>query len=550
MTAPPTVAGAAPDAGGPAPSTLPALLAAVAGRFPGHEALISTRGRLRFDALAVLAARVACALAARGVGKGARVGLLLPNVPEWLAIAFGVWQCGGVVVPLSTLYRPRELAHALALADVGSLIAIRRFLAHDYVAALETIAAGASAARAPLFAPALPSLRDVIWLDPPPPETPLDLGPLFDAGGAPDLSWAAALAATVSPLDPATIMFTSGSTAEPKGVVHTQRALVTGALEDAAVLGLDAADRTWGYLPFFFAGGLVAVALATLSRGGGVVLQEVFEPGETLRLLSTERVTVFFAWPHQAEAIVSHPAFATTRLALRKGVGANAKWAAAIYPPDHTAVPSYGMTETPPICTAWPWDAPLALRQSSHGPPVGAKELRIVDPESGRVLTAGREGEICVRGPSMMSGYYKQEPESCFDRDGFFHTGDLGSLDERGALHFIGRIKDVIKTAGANVAAAEVESVLASHPAVGAAYAVGVDDALRGENVAAFVVPTRDVSVDDLLRHCREHLASYKVPRHLWLLAEDALPQKSSGKVDKAALRSEGARLRAGSDRS
>jgi len=208
------------------------------------------------------------------------------------------------------------------------------------------------------------------------------------------------------------------------------------------------------------------------------------------------------------------------------------------------------MTETLPLCTAWPWDAPLALRAASHGPPVGGKEIRIVDAESGRALPAGREGEIYVRGPTLFAHYYRHPPAECFDAEGFFHTGDLGQLDERGALHFLGRLKDVIKTAGVNVAAAEVEAALLAHPAVGAAHVVGVPDPARGENVAAFVVAKSAVAAEELLAHCRARLSSYKVPRHLWLRREDELPEKPSGKVDKAALRAEAARLvRAGGDR-
>src|SRR5206468_809040 len=203
-----------------------------------------------------------------------------------------------------------------------------------------------------------------------------------------------------------------------------------------------------------------------------IFTQEVFEPGETLRLLEAERCTVFFAWPHQAEALIGHPRLAATRLTLRKGVGANTKWAAALYPPDHHAVGTYGMTETLPLCTAWPWDTPLALRAGSHGPPVGGKEIRIVDPESGRTLPAGREGAICVPGRT------------------------------------------------------------------------------RGEDVAVFVVARAAVTEEELLVHCRVRLASYTVPRHLGLRREGELPEKASGKVDKAALRAEAARLlTAGGDR-
>jgi fatty-acyl-CoA synthase len=160
-------------------------------------------------------------------------------------------------------------------------------------------------------------------------------------------------------------------------------------------------------------------------------------------------------------------------------------------------------------------------------------------------LGAGIEGEICVRGPELLASYYGEPAAACRDADGFFHTGDLGRLDADGALHFVGRLKDVIKTAGANVAAAEVEAVLLEHPAVAAAHAVGVPHPTRGEDVAAFVVLKHAAGEDTLLAHCRARLASYKVPRRLWVRAERALPTKGSGKVDKAALRVEAARLTA-----
>src|SRR5262249_32007635 len=215
-----------------------------------------------------------------------------------------------------------------------------------------------------------------------------------------------------------------------------------------------------------------AVALATIARGAAVVATEVFEPGEALRLLEAERCTVFFGWPHQAEALIQHPRFASAKLALHKGVGANVPWAARLYPPDHQAVATWGMTETGPMFTAWPATAPLELRASGHGAPIAGREVRICDPERGVPVVAGAAGEICVRGPTLFSHYDGFSPEDCFDADGFFHTGDLGRLDERGTLHFLGRIKDVIKTAGANVAAAEVEAALLRHPAARAAHVV------------------------------------------------------------------------------
>src|SRR5262245_10473791 len=289
-------------------ATLAGFLDDLAARFGSREALVSARRRMTYAELAADSAAIARGLAARGVGKGSRVGLLMPNWPEWIATAFGVWRCGGVLVALNTLSRPRELAYALRHADVSLLIAVRRFLRHDYAAALDEVAP-APAGDGVRWTPALPALRQVVWLDAPPDGRAVDCVPLVEPGRALPDAWPGVLSAEVSPANPATVFFTSGTTADPKGVVHVHRALCRAAGDIATVLGIEPDDRTWGYLPFFFTGGLVAVALATLARGAAVVLQEVFEPGETLRLLETERCTVFFAWPHQAEALTAHPRF-------------------------------------------------------------------------------------------------------------------------------------------------------------------------------------------------------------------------------------------------
>jgi len=184
------------------------------------------------------------------------------------------------------------------------------------------------------------------------------------------------------------------------------------------------------------------------------------------------------------------------------------------------------------------FDDPLSVRAEGHGRPMPGLEFRIVDPETGASLPAGCEGELLVRGSSLMLHYYKMTPSQCFDADGFFRTGDLASLDAAGSLHFIGRLKDVIKTAGVNVAAAEIEAVVQQHSAVQAAYATGVPHATRGENVVVFVVPrTRECTPEALTEFCRLRLASYKVPRHVFVCAAAELPVLGSGKVDKRQLR-------------
>jgi fatty-acyl-CoA synthase len=525
-------------------ATLGALLDRVAAAHAPRTALVAGPRRIDYAGLHAEALRAAGALATLGVGKGTHVGVLLPNSPAWLAVAFGALRLGAVLVPINTLLRQPELAYALRHADVEVLVTAARFLRHDYLGMLRALCPALDRpAPAGLACEALPALRRVVVTgsDPVPPGATAAEAAL--AAAEPTAEAATAAARAVAADDPAAIFFTSGSTAEPKGALHTHRSILTAAANVADALGLGPDDVTWGYLPFFFTGGLVAVALATLGAGGAVVLQEVFEPAETLRLLETAGCTVVFGWPHQMQALVDHPRFDRARLRVRKGVGANAAWAARIYPPDHLAVGTYGMTESGPMSVSSRWSDPLAVRRASHGRPRPGVELCIADPATGAALPAGGAGEIWLRGATMMAGYYQVPRAQCFDAAGWFHTGDLGSLDAEGNLHFVGRLKDVIKTAGVNVAASEVEEALRRHPRVRGAYVVGVPHPTRGENVAAFVVPDGAVSADELLAFCRERLATYKVPRHVFLRTEAELPAAGSGKVLKARLREEAATL-------
>ncbi len=518
--------------------TLPRRLERLARDHADRAAVIFEDREATFAELESEARALAAGLARLGVSKGTRVGVLMPNRPDWLRCAFAVWRLGAILVPLNTLFRAPELAYALGHADVAVLLAASRFLSHDYQAILLDLCPELRLPGPLLYARALPCLRRVVIDGDEPPPGATAWHDLVTRDRRDLDAWLDAIPGSVVPADDAAIFFTSGSTAAPKGVVHTHASMLQAADNVGDRLGITPDDRTWGYLPFFFNGGLVGVALATLSRGGAVLLQEVFDAEQTLRLMERHRCTTIFAWPHQAEALIRHPTFDRSKLRLHKGVGANAKWATHLFPPDHHAVGTWGMTETGPLASSSRFDDPLAMRTGAHGRPMPGLEMRIVEPDTGAPVPPNTEGELVVRGSSLMRTYYKVAPGDCFDREGFFHTGDCASIDDAGLLHFVGRIKDVIKTAGVNVAAAEIEAALMAHPGVKVAHVVPVPHATRGENVAAFVVP-RDATVAaaDLVAHCRAQLASYKVPRHLFLITERELPVLGSGKVNRQELR-------------
>jgi fatty-acyl-CoA synthase len=518
--------------------TLGALLDAAAARFPAREA-VAYAPRRDVTARATFAElRAASRIAARrliglGVGKGTRIALLCSNRPDWLPIAFGVARLGGVLVPLSTLWTRDELRYALAHADVDTLIMLPGFLRHDYVRDIGEIAPELADARpGRLHAAGAPGLRRVVLIDGDAPGTQR----WDELPAIADDAFLDAVEATVSPLDWAVVFFTSGTTAQAKAVVQSHGALTTSARRIADCLGIGTDDAWWGHMPLFWSGGFVMGALATIAGGGRIVLQEVVETGDALALLEAERCTVMLGW-HQAQPLLDHPDFPRRKLALRKGSGGTHPLATRLLGADHVSVGMYGMTETATCVTCGRWDDPAPIRLETFGRPLAGMEVRIVDAETERPVAPGATGEIILRGPTLMEGYYKIPRGSTFDAEGFFRTGDLGWLDEAGCLHFAGRLKDVIKTAGVNVAASEVEEALARHPAVKAAHVVGVADAVRGENVAAFVVLQGEVDPEELRGFCRASLASYKVPRHVFVVEDAEIPRTATGKVEKTALR-------------
>ena len=518
--------------------TLGAFLDAVAAAAPEREAVAhapSERVVARYTRAELRAASRAAAkrFVALGVGKGTRVGLLCPNRLDWLPLGLGALRIGAVLVPLSTLWKRDEIAYGLAHADVALLVAVPRFLKHDYLERLLEIApALRGLGGGTLRSPAVPALRKVVLLD----DGGADLPRWRDLPADIDDAFLDAVEATVAPTDLATIFFTSGTTAQAKAVAHAHGALTTSARRIAECLGVAADDAWWGHMPLFWSGGFVLGALATLAGGGRCVLQEVVEPGAALALLEAEGCTIMAGW-HQAGPLLEHPDFARRRLRLCKGTY-NAQ-AARLMGPDNHTIGVYGMSETATCVTAARWDDAEAIRAGTFGRVLAGMELRIADPETRQPLAHGEAGEILVKGSTLMEGYYKVPRQVAFDAEGFFHTGDRGWLDAACNLHFGGRIKDVIKTSGVNVAAVEVEDALARHAAVQTAHVVGVPDAVRGENIAALVVLRAGATAtgDELRAFCRDGLASYKVPRHVFVVDAAAVPRTGTGKVEKPALR-------------
>ncbi len=508
--------------------TMGGLLDEVTARHAGREALCfhadGSVVRWSYEELGRRARRFAKALTAAGVGKGTRVALLMGNRPEWVEAAFGVALAGGVIVPVNTLFEPPEIEHVLGHSDSAVLVYQERLAHHRYHEQVRAML------------PNLPYLRTLACMG------TRSYTDFLGAGDAVDDEVAAGRAAAVSPHDDALVVYTSGSTGKPKGVLHAHRAAALQSWRFVQHLRVDPTRRVWSAFPFFWTAGYCMVMGGTLAAGACLVLQELFEAGDALALLESERVTTPHAWPHQLAALESHPDYARRDLSAVDQV--DSFTSIGRHPSvkaDDSFSPraAYGLTETFTIISSSPADTPAALREGHEGTILPGNIVRIVDASTGEDQPVGAPGEIRVKGPTLMKGYVKVAPEEVFDTEGFFATGDAGFVDDEGRLHWVGRTSDLIKTGGANVSPVEIDNELLRHPGLHSALAVGVAHPTLGEMVVVCAVaqPGSDVDEDDVRDFLRGRIASYKLPRRVLFFAEEELTLTGNAKIRADELR-------------
>ena len=350
----------------------------------------------------------------------------------------------------------------------------------------------------------------------------------------------------MTPEDLAYILYTSGSTATPKGVTLAHGGIVVNGFAIGERQHLTAADRVWLAVPLFWSFGSANALPALMTHGGALVLQESFEPGEALALLERQRCTVYYGMANMARAMLEHPDrprrdLASMRTGLTIGLPEDVRMTMEAVGA-RALCNVYGSTETYGNCAVTDAADPLALRLETQGLPLPGMSIRVVDPDSGRVLDHGEVGELRVKG-HVTPGYYEDadQTRAAFDADGYFKTGDLGLIRDDGRLQFRGRFTEMIKTAGMNVALLEVEAILATNDAVKQAYVVGVPDRTRGELVVAAVELREGAAVtpEALAAFCRERLAGYKVPTRFVFRKAGELPRTPTGKVHKPQLRTQ-----------
>ena len=525
--------------------TVPRFVRHLATEYGDHELIVLDDQRISYREAESLSAHLARGLLARGVAKGTRVALLMPNGPDWLVAWLAVARLGAVLVPLNTFFQTREMQWILRHADVHTLLMLPRLLGHDYCERLETAAPGLGASGpGPLHLLDLPHLRQVfVWggCDRAWAQSDADLLAAGESEIQPALL--EAVEECVTPADPMAILYSSGSTADPKGAIHSQGTVIRHAHNLASGRDLDSSDRVWSPMPFFWVGGFVFSLVGNMHVGATTLCEEVFDPGQTLAFLARERVTVALGWPHFGKALSEHPDFHRRDLSSLRAGNVPEILPKTVVPDDPLLRPTaLGMTET---CGPHTWTrlegALPENRRGSFGSSVDGVTHRVVDPDSGEELPPGELGEICVRGYSLMQGLYKVEREAVFEPDGFYRTGDAGYFDAEGILYFKGRLGEMIKAGGANVTPSEVEQVLASFPEVKEAHVVGLDDGDRGQSVEAAVeLEIGESMTGDALRaRVKQELSAYKVPRHIVIYDTDTLPFTDTGKIDKRKLAEE-----------
>lgn len=510
--------------------TLAGFIEEVTERFGPNEAIVfddpllgGQTQRWTYTRLREECHRVGRALIAAGVAPGDMVGIVMANRPEAVAAIFGTALAGAVAAPMSTFAPRPELAHLVASCGASIVLTQTALLKRRFGDDLAAIATEQ------------PRLRRVVVLGEPTWDAFLAAGEHVPAAEL------AARAGAVTPDDPALVIFSSGTTSEPKGVLHAHRSPALQSWVQAQIFARTEHTRMFSALPLFWTAGFNTALGATLAVGGCFVTQETFEPGDALRLMARERVTEPYTLPHQTAAIAEHADWEGTDLSALRcvfGKSAYARHPSVTGDPGWIMPVGWGMSETCSFASSYLSSAPRERVKAGHGEIVPGTLVRVVDPETGRLLGVDEEGELCVAGATLMLGYLGRSREQCFDADGFFHTGDAGHVRADGVVHWSGRRTEMIKTGGANVSPAEVEVALRACTPVKLSRVIGVPDPRLDQLVVVCIV-LRDgatASAEDIKAFLRERIAAYKVPKQV--LFFDELPMTGSdAKVRDDALR-------------
>ena len=530
----PTSLGAPPSTpGGPdTPDTIPALVEDAAARFGATEALVDGEERMTFVELRDRVRQVAAALGEWGLSCDDRVAVWGPNCWEWAVAALGVHTAGGVAVPINTRFKGDEAAFVIGRSGARLLLCTTDFLGTDHLGLLRAADGGVPG-----------SLEQTVVMRGPVPPDAIGFAD-FMAQAPPDTADAASGPA-VTGGDPCHIMFTSGTTGQPKGVVLNHAAVCRAYRSWASVIGLRHGDRYLIVNPFFHSFGLNAGILACLMTGATMIPHPVFDVPSVMARIPAERVSVLPGPPAIYQTILNHPDLdtfdmSTLRLAVTGAAPVPVPMIEAMRSRlgFEVVVTGYGLTEASGIATMCRHDDPPETISATSGRAIDDVEVQVVGPD-GQEQPRGEPGEIVVRGYNVMDGYLDDPGATAgaVDGDGWLHTGDIGTMDSAGYVAITDRLKDMFICGGFNAYPAEIEVTMLAHPSVGQVAVVGRRDERLGEVGHAFVVtaPDADISEAELVAWCKQRMANYKAPRGVTFV--DELPLTASGKVRKPDLR-------------
>ena len=475
-----------------------------------------------------------------GIGRGARVGLLMPNSVKWIPIAFGIMNVGAVLVPVNTWYKEDELAHVINNSDISLLFSVDHFLKNDYRKIFHKL--GIRSKGGKLFNRDFPFLMNVViystgsqgasdgfteGIDFETPRDDVDRRTLADIGRE------------TQPFDPCLMLYTSGSTGRPKGVIHTHESIIRNAINISERMFINHDDRIYSHFPFFFSAGFCNAFMGGLVQGATIFTHEKFDPEEAIEIISRNKCSVHQAWPSAIKELIASPKFEPAKVAtLVKGTFPLGLQFPELKLNKDFGINMYGMTETATAFTCNSGDDSNEKRLSTHGTPFKDTELRIVDPDTGEAKCTDEPGEILVKGYNVFQGYHKLRKADYFTTDGYFRTGDMGLITSEGQLRYLGRISQTIKVSGFNVSPDEIEEMLLKHGGVLKAFVVGKKDREKEEVPAAFIVrkDKSEVSAEELMAFLRKKMSSYKVPSHYYFVKDEELTFTGTGKVNRKSL--------------
>ncbi len=514
--------------GSPSPSTIPEALDRAAELFGDEEAVVDGATRWTFVQLRDQARSVAAALMGSGVAPGDRVALWAPNNARWIAVSFGVYLAGGVLVPVNTRFKGGEAAHVLRRSGTSLLLGCSDTLGTDVFDLLSDVGD-------------LPALRERVVMEGPSRADSTRWADFVRRGGTdPAGPWP-----TVRPEDLADVIFTSGTTGSPKGAMLAHGPSVRTYTAWVDAVGLCRGDRYLCIYPFFHTAGLKSGVLACVLRGATILPHAVFDAGVVMRRVAEEHVSVLPGPPTVFQSILEHPErdsfdLSTLRLSVTGAATVPVEVIRRMRDDLHiaTVVTGYGLTETTGTVSMCRHDDPPEIIATTVGKPLEGVSIKVVG-DADQVLGAGEAGEILVRGFNVMRGYFDDEEASArtIDPEGWLRTGDIGFVGTDGNLRITDRKKDMFIVGGFNAFPAEIEGILLTHPGVSQVAVVGVPDERLGEVGKAYVIVRAGMQVDEasIIAWCRDHMANFKVPRTVVLV--DELPLTASGKVQRFRLR-------------